>query len=178
MKKIATVILILTILASSAWAVEGSNADKTLSPYFFIQSKDENLDHFPLKKTDVEVVVSGVIADVTVRQHYSNNGNRPLNGRYIFPGSTRAAIHGMKMIIGERVITAKIKEKKEAEKKHRFGSQFRSGSSNATWWECAHRKPRKKWLPCEYGSSNKKPIKLSYKYSKSKSSKLKTIGWF
>ncbi len=116
MKKIATVILILTILASSAWAVEGSNADKTLSPYFFIQNEDENLDHFPLKKTDVEVVVSGVIADVTVRQHYSNNGNRPLNGRYIFPGSTRAAVHGMKMIIGERVITAKIKEKKEAKK--------------------------------------------------------------
>jgi Ca-activated chloride channel family protein len=38
-------------------------ADKTLSPYFFVQG-DPNVDHLPLKDTKVEISISGVIADV------------------------------------------------------------------------------------------------------------------
>ena len=43
-------------------------------------------------------------------------GSEPINGSYIFPGSTSAAVHGMKMTIGDRVIKAKIKEKEKARK--------------------------------------------------------------
>src|SRR5687767_3394406 len=73
--------------------------DKTLSPYFFVQG-DPNLDHLPLKDTSVQIDVSGVIADVTVVQTYRNEGSRPINARYVFPASTRAAVYGMRMRIG------------------------------------------------------------------------------
>jgi Ca-activated chloride channel family protein len=43
-------------------------------------------------------------------------GSETINGSYIFPGSTSAAVHGMKMTIGDRVIKAKIKEKEKARK--------------------------------------------------------------
>lgn len=89
-------------------------ASKTLAPYFFIQSQDSNVDAMPLKSTAVEVKVAGVIADVHITQVYSNVGGTSLEAIYVFPGSTRAAVYGMEMRIGERVLTAKIKERAEA----------------------------------------------------------------
>ncbi|HEY1374164.1 MAG TPA: VIT domain-containing protein [Candidatus Binatia bacterium] len=95
---------------------EEASGDRTLSPYFLVENADESVDRFPLKDTKVEVDISGVIAEVVIRQTYSNDGVRPISGRYIFPLSTRAAVHGMQMTIGNNVITAKIKEREEAQK--------------------------------------------------------------
>ena len=106
---------VIIITASSVQATsESPQKSRTFSPYFWVEGEDSNIENFPLKNTAVDVAITGVIANVTVRQRYSNMGGEPINGRYIFPGSTRAAVHGMKMIIGERVIRAKIKEKEEA----------------------------------------------------------------
>jgi len=94
--------------------VQNAAADKTLSPYFFVKG-DPNVDHLPLKDTRVNIAVSGVIADVTVTQTYSNEGSRPINATYVFPASTRAAVYGMQMKIGDEVIIAKIKEREQAQ---------------------------------------------------------------
>jgi Ca-activated chloride channel homolog len=91
--------------------------DKCLSPYFYLEKGESSVEDFPLKKTDVTVSISGVIADVRVLQTYRNNGAFPINARYIFPASTRAAVYGMKMTINEKVITAKVMERVSAQKK-------------------------------------------------------------
>ncbi len=91
-----------------------SSADRTLSPYFFVEGGDPGTDALPLKSTSASIEVSGVIASVTVVQAYANEGKRPLSARYVFPASTRAAVHGMKMTVGDRVIRAKIAERGEA----------------------------------------------------------------
>lgn len=101
--------------------------NKTLSPYFFIEGGDPSVDHFPLKRTDVVVNINGVIANVTVIQRYTNEGTRPVNARYVFPASTRAAVHGMKMKIGENVIVAKIRERQTAQKE--FNQAKKQGKS-------------------------------------------------
>jgi Ca-activated chloride channel family protein len=87
--------------------------DKTLAPYFVVQG-DPSVDHLPLKDTRVEISVSGVIADVKVRQIYRNEGSRPINASYVFPASTRAAVYSMRMQIGDEIIVAKIKEREQA----------------------------------------------------------------
>ncbi len=87
---------------------------KTESPYFFIKSNDPAVDQLPLKSTRVDVRVSGVIADVTVVQTYKNEGQRAIEAKYVFPGSTRAAVHGMNVRLADRLITAKIREKQQA----------------------------------------------------------------
>eukprot|EP01041_Mallomonas_annulata_P037073 gene37073-60310_t len=51
---------------------------KTESPYFFIKSDNPGVDQLPLKSTQVNVKVSGVIADVTVVQTYKNEGQRAI----------------------------------------------------------------------------------------------------
>lgn len=90
-------------------------ADKTLAPYFVVQG-DPNIDQLPLKDTQVEITVAGVIADVKVRQIYRNEGSRAINASYVFPASTRAAVYAMRMQIGNEIIVAKIKEREQAKK--------------------------------------------------------------
>lgn len=97
--------------------------EKTLSPYFFVKSEDPSVDKMPLKSTSAEVNIAGVIADVTVKQLYVNEGKNTLEAIYIFPGSTKAAVYGMKMRIGERLLIAKIKEKQQARQEYELAKE-------------------------------------------------------
>jgi Ca-activated chloride channel family protein len=102
-------------LAGSAQAQEaGAPRSKTESPYFFVKSADPAVDRLPLKSTKVDVRISGVIADVTVTQQYRNEGTRAIEAKYVFPGSTRAAVYGMNVRLADRLITARIREKQQA----------------------------------------------------------------
>jgi Ca-activated chloride channel family protein len=98
-------------------------ADKTLSPFFFIEGGDPTVDRLPLKDTRVDVAITGVIADVTVRQVYENRGERPLHARYVFPASTRAAVYGMTMTVGDVRIVAKIRERETATREFEAAKQ-------------------------------------------------------
>ncbi|HLD67215.1 MAG TPA: VIT domain-containing protein [Pseudomonas sp.] len=93
-------------------------ADKTESPYFAVDSSDPGTDRLPLKATQVRARVLGVIADVTVTQHYRNEGTRPLEARYVFPASTRAAVYAMQVRIGDRLLSANIREKQQAKQEY------------------------------------------------------------
>ncbi len=126
-RKLTICLLIIAFISFGTSVYAGGENDKTLSPYFFIDGGDSSVDNFPLKSTNVVVNISGVIADVTVIQRYTNNGTRPINARYIFPASTRAAVHGMEMKIGEKVIVAKIKERQTARKE--FNQAKKEGKS-------------------------------------------------
>lgn len=88
--------------------------DETLSPYFFVQSDDPELDALPLKRTSATVDIAGVMADVTVEQVYINAGERPIEATYIFPASTRAAVYAMTMRIGDRTLEAEVQEREQA----------------------------------------------------------------
>jgi Ca-activated chloride channel family protein len=114
------------------WLIPGGPAlaetpSKTLSPYFFVEGDDESTECFPLKSTSVQAVINGVIADVKVMQHYANMGDRPINARYVFPASTRAAVHGMRMTVGEDVVVARIQERQAA--KETFQAAKAAGQS-------------------------------------------------
>ena len=99
----------------TAWSQpDTEKSDRSESPYFFVHSDDPNVDRLPLKATQVDVRVTGVIADVTVIQQYKNEGTRPIEARYVFPGSTRAAVYGMTVRLADRVLTAEIREKQKA----------------------------------------------------------------
>ncbi|HAR46474.1 MAG: trypsin [Nitrospirae bacterium GWC2_57_13] len=122
-------ILMATVLAAAAWtgtlagAGQEGPEDRTLSPYFFVKSDDPEVDRLPLRSTSATVNIAGVIADVTVTQVYKNEGQRPLEAIYVFPASTRAAVYGMKMTIGERIIIAKIRKKDEARQEYEEAKQ-------------------------------------------------------
>ncbi len=120
------ILTLVTIPQLKPGNADDNNTDKTLSPYFLVKG-DPGVDQLPLKATNVELSVSGVIADVRVVQTYQNEGSRPLNATYVFPASTRAAVYGMRMKIGDDVIVAKIKEREKA--KEEFETAKKEGKS-------------------------------------------------
>lgn len=123
---IATLAVML-MTAAVSHAQQETNVDKTLSPYFLIKSQDPDVDRLPLKSTHAEVHISGVIADVNVTQVYKNEGKKPIEAIYVFPASTKAAVYGMKMTIGERTVTAKIREREQA--RHEYNQAKQAGKS-------------------------------------------------
>lgn len=114
---------VLALISCKAHSQKEDNNDKSLSPYFFVQSNDSQTDRLPLKSTSVQVDIAGIIADVTVKQEYKNEGKSPIEAIYVFPASTRAAVYSMTMTIGERVIKAVIKEKEQARKDYEQAKQ-------------------------------------------------------
>ncbi|MFB3854041.1 MAG: VIT domain-containing protein [Vicinamibacterales bacterium] len=122
-------LLVLTLLLMSggvgpaAQQPDTSSEDKTLSPYFFVRSDDPAFDQLPLKATSASVEIVGIIARVTVAQEYANEGKRAIEAVYVFPGSTRAAVHAMKMRIGDRTLTARIEERQEARRQYEGAKQ-------------------------------------------------------
>ena len=118
-----SIIAIAFLLTSIPSFSQEKMDDKTLSPYFFIKSENESAEQLPLKSATAEVNIAGVIADVTLKQVYKNQGDRPIEAIYVFPGSTRAAVSGMKMTIGERIIEATIEERNKARQDYEEAKQ-------------------------------------------------------
>ena len=120
-------LLLSALLLLTAWhfpvhaaETEESEEEKLLAPYFVIQSEDADVstDYFPLKSTEVIININGVIAETYVVQTYVNEGDKPINAQYVFPTSSTATVHGMKMEIGNHMVTATIKEKEEAKEEY------------------------------------------------------------
>ncbi len=66
--------------------------------------------------TDIDLTVSGLVARVSVRQKFLNNGPEWVEGIYVFPLPDDAAVDRLRMHIGERFIEGEIREKEQAKK--------------------------------------------------------------
>lgn len=88
-------------------------AQKTESPYLKVLTKDAII---PLQSTKADVSIVGKIAHVTITQTYHNLGAKAIEAQYVFPMSIHAAVHDMKMKVGNRAISAVVYEKKQAKK--------------------------------------------------------------
>jgi Ca-activated chloride channel family protein len=97
--------------------------EHSLSPYLYVAGGDPARDQVPLKKTWAEVDIAGVIAAVKVHQIFENTGAKPIEAVYVFPASTRAAVHAMRMKIGARTIEAKIERKADARAEYAAAKQ-------------------------------------------------------
>ena len=92
-----------------------SRADSS-APYFHIAGNhdDTSDERLPLKSSAAKVTIDGTIARVRLTQRYGNNGSVPIEAVYVFPSSTRAAVHGMTLTTGGRVIASRIRESAKA----------------------------------------------------------------
>jgi Ca-activated chloride channel family protein len=104
----------LTLFGDVARAADDPPLEKTLAPFFVIENGDPALDQLPLESTKVHVAIADMVAAVTVTQVYENRGKRAINPRYVFPASTRAAVHGLTLAFRNQVIEAKIHEREQA----------------------------------------------------------------
>ena len=114
-----TALALASALPSAASARSGSPAedlDRSQSPYFVVKGAKPGVDTMPLESTRADVAIAGTIAKVKVTQVYKNSGDDVLEAIYVFPGSSRAAVFGMRMTVGDRTIVAEIQKKDDARK--------------------------------------------------------------
>ncbi len=110
MKKLPFILLLFVSFITFG---QEKGTQKKESPYLEVLSANAVI---PLKESKAEVNITGTIAHVKMTQVYHNEGTTPIEAKYVFPLSTQAAVHDMKMKVGGRVTNAKIFEKQEAEK--------------------------------------------------------------
>lgn len=67
-----------------------------------------------LQNTDIDVRVNGPMARVSVTQQFKNPSDEFVEGVYVFPLPDDAAVHEMRMLIGQRRIQGEVQEKQEA----------------------------------------------------------------
>ncbi|MCP4896544.1 MAG: marine proteobacterial sortase target protein [bacterium] len=70
----------------------------------------------PTQATEVEITVRGFVSEAIVRQRFHNPGNEWLEGVYVFPLPPKAAVHDMRLEIGETIIVGEIHERVAAKK--------------------------------------------------------------
>jgi Ca-activated chloride channel family protein len=117
MRAVLTLILLLSTvpaLAGPQGDAQHDDVNKVRSPYFFVEGTNPGTESFPLKSTEVTANISGVIADVKVTQVYENHGEFPIHAKYVFPGSTHSAVHGMRIRVGNKAVVARIQERQKA----------------------------------------------------------------
>lgn len=115
---ISSIRSLAAIFFVSTFCAQAQSDSKTLAPYFYISGDSDELDLLPVKSIEAYVQIAGVIADVKLSQTFVNSGAVPIEAVYVFPSSTKAAVNGLTMTIGERVIVAKIEERQEAQRKY------------------------------------------------------------
>ena len=68
--------------------------------------------------TSIDARISGLVARVSVRQEFRNDGQDWVEGVYVFPLPDQAAVDHLRMYIGERFIEGEIREKAKARKEY------------------------------------------------------------
>jgi len=69
-----------------------------------------------LLDTAISGRITGMIASINVRQTFRNQSSDWVNGRYVFPLPSGAAVDSLRIQIGERIIDGIVKEKAAAKK--------------------------------------------------------------
>jgi len=103
----------LLIAAAAAPAAAGETK-VTNGGYMQTQIVDGKTVVLPLKHTDVNAEIAGMVASVTVTQQFHNPFGKPIEAIYVFPLPHRAAIYDMTIKVGQRTIKGLIKKRQEA----------------------------------------------------------------
>ncbi len=73
-----------------------------------------NWEAAPVQRTTVEITVRGLVARARVTQNFVNPGDSWVEGIYIFPLPPKAAVDTLRMVVGERVLEGRLKERERA----------------------------------------------------------------
>jgi Ca-activated chloride channel family protein len=116
------VILIMVLLYAGLYQVQAQAAD-----YFDLDDIDTGMmlafhrqgnDYaaLTLLSSQYDVEITGIVAEVKISQTFINQTSAWIHeGMYAFPVAENAAVYGMKLVIGQRVIEGEIHEKAQAQ---------------------------------------------------------------
>lgn len=103
----------LSIFVPAAWAAR--TEEPWIAGSMTARAKDVgDKIILPLKRTDVDIDITGGVVKARVTQIFENNTKYNLEAVYAFPLPSRATVTGMEIQIDDRLISSVVKERKEA----------------------------------------------------------------
>lgn len=108
--------LAVLLIAGSALlpSVPARAADPVAAPTLRWQQPDGRTVDAAATELDVRLAVSGMVAEGVVSQRFRNDTGSFLEGQYLLPLPEGAAVHTLKLRIGQRVIEGEIRERGQA----------------------------------------------------------------
>lgn len=64
--------------------------------------------------SEVDYAIGGLVAEASIRQKFTNHGNVWIEAQYLLPLPEGAAVHDLRVKVGERLIVGEIREKGQA----------------------------------------------------------------
>ncbi len=107
--------VICLLFSVPGWASPESEYEEGSGHMIAIPEGAEKSVVLPLKQTRVKAQVTGLVSTVVVAQEFENPYTTPIEAVYVFPLPHHAAVYGMKMVIGDRVVEGIIKPRSEAQ---------------------------------------------------------------
>ncbi len=105
--------LVLATILATAGSVVGDDSP-TQGCLFYTDPESGIERRFPLEHTDVDISISGTVAEVTLLQRFSNPLETRIEAVYVFPLPDRAAVDAMTIVMGDRRIVGEIHRREEA----------------------------------------------------------------
>jgi len=109
-------ITIVTVFMLATLAIAKPDNAVTEGRLDAIGPDGQTLGPCPLKHTEVDVDISGMIARVKVTQQFHNPFDDKIEAVYVFPLHQDSAVDAMTMHVGNRVVKGQIKERGEAQR--------------------------------------------------------------
>ena len=113
-----TILIMAILLAQPGLATEEGPSPGTMQTGSLLMRMSEGYVTATLLNTDVNIVVNGLVARVSVMQEFQNDGQEWVEGVYVFPLPDEAAVDHMRLYIGDRFIEGEIREKAQARKEY------------------------------------------------------------
>ncbi len=104
--------ILLAVLSGLNWAA-------TPAGLWLEATADSAEEPALLLATDVSITVTGLLAETTLTQHFVNQTDQFVEGRYLFPLPDNTSVEQLDIVIGERRIEGEIQERGEARQSYR-----------------------------------------------------------
>jgi len=117
-----TRMVVLTLIMPMMVFAEGPSPDQAQVGSLLWQMK-QGYATATLLNTAVDMKINGMVARVSVRQEFRNEGAEWVEGIYVFPLPDKAAVDRMRLHIGDRFIEGDIQEKEHAKKTYEQAKQ-------------------------------------------------------
>ena len=88
-----------------------ADASEAAAELNFVDSQGRHLESATLINADYQVEVTGLVADVRLKQTFRNPSRSWREAVYVFPLPERASVYGLTMVAGERRLVGEVREK-------------------------------------------------------------------
>ena len=109
--------------AEAAGEARGRTDRVTEGTLFWRSAEQETPVPAPTLKTDVSIIVTGIVARASVRQEFTNPSRVWAEGIYVFPLPEDAAVDHLRMKVGDRLIEGVIQERAAAKAQYEQAKQ-------------------------------------------------------